>query len=215
MSLPTLRRPARTVPERGAWFRLFLVRCGHGSRSQVHRRRAGRLTAAGLACRVSPKSSRRFGLRLLFTRDRRTSQRRWWFMRVRTCVLFVPVVAALLAAPASAGDFFFSTGDPDGKMATASRPGSAGKIEIESADDFVLTYADEAHQRHVHGPPARRAPRCQTSSTSASRSIASSPMTRTWAAPRARRHSARRRCPRGSTRPPMSSSTTGAPPRAP
>ena len=29
--------------------------------------------------------------------------------------------------------------NPDGKMATASRPGSAGKIEIESADDFVLT----------------------------------------------------------------------------
>jgi hypothetical protein len=46
---------------------------------------------------------------------------------------------ALLAAPASAGDFFFSTGNPDGKMATASRSGSAGKIEIESADDFVLT----------------------------------------------------------------------------
>jgi hypothetical protein len=49
------------------------------------------------------------------------------------------LVVALLAAPASAGPFFFSTGDVDGKMATASRPGSAGKIEIESADDFVLT----------------------------------------------------------------------------
>src|SRR4051812_42315647 len=62
-------------------------------------------------------------------------------MRVRTCLLFVPVVAAVLAAPVSAGDYFFSTGDPDGKMATASRPGSAGKLEIESADDFVLTSA--------------------------------------------------------------------------
>jgi hypothetical protein len=60
-------------------------------------------------------------------------------MRVRVCVLFVPIVVTLLAAPVSAGDFFFSTGDPDGKMATASRPSSAGKIEIESADDFVLT----------------------------------------------------------------------------
>jgi hypothetical protein len=48
------------------------------------------------------------------------------------------MVVALLAGPASAAPFF-STGDPDGKMATASRPGSAGKIEIESADDFVLT----------------------------------------------------------------------------
>jgi len=34
--------------------------------------------------------------------------------------------------------FFFSTGDPDGKMATASRPG-LGTFEIESADDFILT----------------------------------------------------------------------------
>src|SRR5262249_54914425 len=28
--------------------------------------------------------------------------------------------------------------DPDGKMATATRPGTAGKFEIESADDFVV-----------------------------------------------------------------------------
>jgi PEP-CTERM motif len=60
-------------------------------------------------------------------------------MRVRSCVLVLPLVAALLGAPASAGDFFFSTGDPDGKMATASRPSSAGSLETESADDFVLT----------------------------------------------------------------------------
>jgi len=48
-------------------------------------------------------------------------------------------VAILIATPAAAQWYFFSTGDPDGKMATASRPSSAGKIEIESADDFVLT----------------------------------------------------------------------------
>src|SRR5262249_39699174 len=42
-------------------------------------------------------------------------------------------------APARAGDaFFFSTGDPDGRMAMATRPSSAGKIEIEAADDFAL-----------------------------------------------------------------------------
>jgi hypothetical protein len=51
----------------------------------------------------------------------------------------VLLVVAMLATRASAGSFFFSTGNPDGKMATASRPGSTGKIEIESADDFVLT----------------------------------------------------------------------------
>ena len=41
--------------------------------------------------------------------------------------------------PAAAAPFFFSTGNPDGKMAAASRPDSAGKFEIETADDFVLT----------------------------------------------------------------------------
>jgi hypothetical protein len=46
---------------------------------------------------------------------------------------------SIAAAPVSASPFFFSTGNPDGKMATGSRPDSAGKIEIESADDFVLT----------------------------------------------------------------------------
>src|SRR5215510_11552958 len=35
--------------------------------------------------------------------------------------------------------FFFSTGDPDGRIATASRPEGRGKIETESADDFLLT----------------------------------------------------------------------------
>jgi hypothetical protein len=35
--------------------------------------------------------------------------------------------------------FFFTTGDPDGKIATATRPDASGKFEIESADDFVLT----------------------------------------------------------------------------
>src|SRR5262249_44739210 len=46
----------------------------------------------------------------------------------------------LPATPANAGPvFFFSTGNPDGLIATASRPSSAGKIEIESADDFILT----------------------------------------------------------------------------
>jgi hypothetical protein len=43
------------------------------------------------------------------------------------------------SANATAQSFSFSTGDPDGKMATASRPESAGKIEIEAADDFNLT----------------------------------------------------------------------------
>jgi hypothetical protein len=49
------------------------------------------------------------------------------------------LVGLLTAVPAAATPFTFSTGNPDGLMATATRPQSTGKIEIESADDFVLT----------------------------------------------------------------------------
>ena len=45
---------------------------------------------------------------------------------------------ALLSSPAAASQFFFSTGNPDGKMAMGSRPGSGSVVEIEAADDFVL-----------------------------------------------------------------------------
>jgi len=59
---------------------------------------------------------------------------------IRVTALLIAILALpLLAAPVGATPFFFSTGDPDGKIATATRPESAGKFEIESADDFVLT----------------------------------------------------------------------------
>jgi hypothetical protein len=48
-------------------------------------------------------------------------------------------IGLLTALPAEADLLLFSTGDPDGLMATASRPAGNGKIEIESADDFALT----------------------------------------------------------------------------
>jgi hypothetical protein len=60
-------------------------------------------------------------------------------MRRIPCFLVALALALLLATTASAASFFFSTGAPDGRIATASRPESRGKIEIESADDFVLT----------------------------------------------------------------------------
>jgi hypothetical protein len=60
---------------------------------------------------------------------------RW---RLGQCIAGISVVI-LAAGSAFADPFFFSTGDPDGRMATASQPSSADKIEIESADDFVLT----------------------------------------------------------------------------
>ena len=45
----------------------------------------------------------------------------------------------LLVAPAAAAPFFFSTGNPDGLIATLSRTASTGKLETETADDFVTT----------------------------------------------------------------------------
>jgi hypothetical protein len=56
-----------------------------------------------------------------------------------TSSLSAVAVGLFTAAPVSATPFFFSTGNPDGLMATASRPATAGNFEIESADDFVLT----------------------------------------------------------------------------
>ena len=50
----------------------------------------------------------------------------------------ISVACSLVALPSAAEPFFFSTGSPDGRMATASRP-STGVAEIESADDFVLS----------------------------------------------------------------------------
>jgi hypothetical protein len=50
-------------------------------------------------------------------------------------------LSALLLLPprASAADFSFSTGSPDGRIGTLSRPASAGLVQTETADDFVLS----------------------------------------------------------------------------
>src|ERR1700722_17395774 len=54
-------------------------------------------------------------------------------LSVLGCLPAVPAAALLPAV------YTFSTGSPDGSMATASRPESDGKLEIETGDDFVLT----------------------------------------------------------------------------
>jgi hypothetical protein len=48
------------------------------------------------------------------------------------------LAALLLVAQASAATFSFSTGNPDGKVATLSRPSSPGKMQTETADDFTI-----------------------------------------------------------------------------
>jgi hypothetical protein len=46
--------------------------------------------------------------------------------------------AAWLATPAFAASFSFSAGNPDGRLGALSRPESAGEVETETADDFIL-----------------------------------------------------------------------------
>src|SRR6266436_5029165 len=52
---------------------------------------------------------------------------------------FTFTVLVLTASRASAQSFTFSTGDPDGKIATLSRVPTATDIQTETADDFVLS----------------------------------------------------------------------------
>jgi len=59
-------------------------------------------------------------------------------MRAKIWLTGVALIACALCGPASAGDLFISTGDPDGLMAMATRPPGNGKIEIETGDDFIL-----------------------------------------------------------------------------
>jgi hypothetical protein len=54
-------------------------------------------------------------------------------------VIPIALIGLLPAVPAAADTTFFNAGSPDGRIATATRPESAGgKFEIESADDFIL-----------------------------------------------------------------------------
>jgi len=57
-----------------------------------------------------------------------------------TCMVTV-CIALFIAMPAAADSFSFNTGSPDGLIATLSRVASAGKLETETADDFVTTQA--------------------------------------------------------------------------
>jgi hypothetical protein len=61
----------------------------------------------------------------------------------RPWALFLVLLAFLflIQLPASADSLIINTGSPDGLIAMASRPGSTGKIEIEAADDFILSGA--------------------------------------------------------------------------
>src|SRR5499427_7794544 len=55
----------------------------------------------------------------------------------RLMTLAAAFAAVLMTDRASADSYTFSTGNPDGLIATLSRVASPGKLETETADDFV------------------------------------------------------------------------------
>lgn len=55
------------------------------------------------------------------------------------------------ATPSLASNFFFSTGDADGKVGTATRPSSVGKEEIETGDDFILNKKTSINKVSITG----------------------------------------------------------------
>ena len=59
----------------------------------------------------------------------------WISPRCLICFIASALSAGVSSATTS---FLFSTGNPDGLIATGSRPATAGKIEIETGDDFIL-----------------------------------------------------------------------------
>jgi hypothetical protein len=60
-------------------------------------------------------------------------------MKERTEITLAALASLLIISQASAASFSFSTGNPDGKVATLSRPASPGLLQTETADDFVVT----------------------------------------------------------------------------
>jgi len=58
---------------------------------------------------------------------------------MKRALIALAAVGLAASLPAAATQFFFSTGNADGLMATASRPDAGGAFEIESGDDFLLT----------------------------------------------------------------------------
>ena len=58
----------------------------------------------------------------------------------KSALLFASLMTiATAASPAVAEPFLFNTGNVNGLMAAATRPSSAGKIEIETGDDFIVS----------------------------------------------------------------------------
>jgi hypothetical protein len=70
--------------------------------------------------------------------------------RVFGCTAMMASVL-LIAQLAKAETFSFTPGDPDGRVGALSRPASPGKIETETADDFVLQQTTFINKATIKG----------------------------------------------------------------
>lgn len=60
-------------------------------------------------------------------------------LKVRAGIAALTFVAVVAPLPAGADPFMFSTGNPDGRIGTLSRPSGPGQLQTETAEDFVLS----------------------------------------------------------------------------
>ena len=72
-------------------------------------------------------------------------------LKARTGIAALTFAAVVMPLPAAADTFSFSTGAPDGRIGTASRPSSPGLIETETADDFILSQQTSLNQATFTG----------------------------------------------------------------
>jgi len=71
--------------------------------------------------------------------------------RAILCAVSTLAATTFVVSPAVADPFAFSTGTPDGAIATLSRPQSGSLLETETADDFILPSATRLTQASFYG----------------------------------------------------------------
>jgi hypothetical protein len=101
----------------------------------------------------SPSRNRQCHLQIQYRGHRRLVRAT---LRKPIAAFFATFAAMLLVSyQVSAVSFSFSTGNPDGKIATLSRPPSSGSLQTETADDFTTTNSIVINQATFTGliPP--------------------------------------------------------------
>src|SRR5262249_40689801 len=128
------------------------------------------------------------------------AHRRCAMRKIIVSAPFLLACAVASSLPANADSLIFSSGAPDGLMAAASRPESAGKNEIETGDDFVVT-GETSITCAFSGPSYWVGHRPLILARLLLKSTGYFPPIQMWAAPAAHLHLAPRKCLCASIRP--------------